>query len=314
MTSSAPPPPALPKLGRARDWLLGAALLMALIIAVDRSVGWGPLLAPWHSLSWLSLALLFILTALSWLLRAVRVYEYFQPQMAGRFATVVRLSLLHNSANNLLPMRAGEVVFPWLMRRWFGHGFLSAGASLIWIRLLDLHFLGLVAILILWLREPSWVWPLAALGWLALLPLLARIGSLLPAGRQGDGALLRALRFVATAAPSGDSRVARIYLWTTLSWTAKFLAFATLMQHFVPVAFWRVLAGVMGAELSSVLPFHGIAGAGSYELAGVAAMVPLGVAPEQALTGVVNLHLFMLGTTLLLGGLALLPLDRRSGR
>jgi uncharacterized membrane protein YbhN (UPF0104 family) len=38
----------------------------------------------------------------------------------------------------------------------------------------------------------------------------------------------------------------------------------------------------MGAELSSVLPFHGIAGSGSYELAMVAALVPLGVSAEAA--------------------------------
>ncbi len=62
----------------------------------------------------------------------------------------------------------------------------------------------------------------------------------------------------------------------------------------------------MGAELSSVLPFHGIAGSGSYELAAVAALVPLGVDPKLALAGAVNLHLFLLGTTLILGGLAFL--------
>jgi glycosyltransferase 2 family protein len=62
----------------------------------------------------------------------------------------------------------------------------------------------------------------------------------------------------------------------------------------------------MGTELSSVLPFHGIAGSGSYELAAVAALVPLGVDPKLALAGAVNLHLFLLGSTLLLGALAFL--------
>ena len=106
--------------------------------------------------------------------------------------------------------------------------------------------------------------------------------------------------------------MARVYLWTALTWTLKFAAFASVLKHFVPVAFWRVLAGVMGAELSSVLPFHGIAGSGSYELAAVAALVPLGVDARLALAGAVNLHLFLLGTTLLLGLLAfLLPVTVR---
>jgi uncharacterized membrane protein YbhN (UPF0104 family) len=84
------------------------------------------------------------------------------------------------------------------------------------------------------------------------------------------------------------------------------------LHHFLPVAWWLVLTGVMGAELSSVLPFHGIAGSGSYELAMVAALMPLGVSAEAALTGAVNLHLFLLGVTLLLGGLAFLVPVRRA--
>jgi uncharacterized membrane protein YbhN (UPF0104 family) len=116
----------------------------------------------------------------------------------------------------------------------------------------------------------------------------------------------KALRLLASAAPGSHVRVARVYLWTALTWVTKFLAFATLLRHFLPVDLWRALVGVMGAELSSVLPFHGIAGTGSYELAAVAALVPAGVDPKAALAGAVHLHLFVLGTTLLLGALAFL--------
>jgi uncharacterized membrane protein YbhN (UPF0104 family) len=91
-----------------------------------------------------------------------------------------------------------------------------------------------------------------------------------------------------------------------LTWLLKLAAFAAVLRHFLAVDFWKVLAGVIGAELSSVLPFHGIAGAGSYELATVAAMLPFGVSATDALTGAVNLHLFVLGTTLILGLFALL--------
>jgi uncharacterized membrane protein YbhN (UPF0104 family) len=297
------------RLGRPRDWLIGAVLLIGLVIAVDRTVGWGDLLAPWRTMSPALLGLLLALSALSWLLRAVRAYDFFQERVRGRFLTVVRLSLLHNVANNLLPMRSGELVFPWLMRRYFGHGFLSAGASLVWIRLLDLHFLVLIGLLILWLRAPSWWWPVAALAWLAAIVLLLWVRGRIPSGRTGLP--WRLLRFAADAAPSGAALVARLYLWTAASWASKLLAFAVVMHHFVPVALWRVLAGVVGAELSSVLPFHGVAGSGSYELAGVAVLVPLGVGLDQALAGAVNVHLFLLGVTLLMGAIALLlPIER----
>ena len=215
-----------------------------------------------------------------------------------------RLSIRHNVANNLLPMRAGEMVFPWLMGRYFGQGFGNALASLIWIRLLDMHFLGLIACLILYLRQPWIGWPLAGLLWLLLLPLMARVGRLAPTGSTRMPARLAST--LARAAPVSRRLIARLYLWTALSWTAKFIAFALLLQHFLPLDLWRLLIGVLGAELSSILPFHGIAGGGTYELAAVAALVPFGVSPEAALVGAVNLHLFLLGVTLLLGLLALL--------
>jgi uncharacterized membrane protein YbhN (UPF0104 family) len=280
-------------------------LLVGLVAAVQMTVGWGPLLAPWASFPPATIAWLFSLTALSYVLRAVRVYDYFSPRFAGRFMGVLRLSVLHNTANNLLPMRAGEMVFPWLMRRYFGHGFLDAAASLLWIRVLDLHFLGLIGIGILWLRSPHWGWWLMAGLWLAGLSLLWLIGR--GRGRlEGPGRIRKVLRLLAGAVPADPWLIARVYGWTAATWLLKFVAFAGVLAHFVPVAFWRVLAGVMGAELSTVLPFHGVAGSGSYELAVVAAMVPLGVDAREALAGAVNLHLFLLGSTLILGGLALL--------
>lgn len=296
----------LSRFARARDWLIGSVLLVGLLIAVDKSVGWATLLTPWRTLSPWLLLIAFVLTALSYGLRGLRVYDFFGDPMRGHFMLVLRLSVLHNTANNLLPMRAGEVVFPWLMRRYFGHGFLAAGASLLWIRLLDLHVLGLAGLLVLWLRDPAWFWSVAALAWIALLPVTALLIGYAAAKPGGSGRLWSILRFVADSGPARPQLIGRLYVWTALCWLLKLMAFAAVLQYFVPVAFWKVLAGVLGAELSSVLPFHGIAGAGSYELATVAAMLPFGVHATDALTGAVNLHLFLLGTTLILGLLALL--------
>lgn len=306
--ASAPPP----RLGRPRDWLIGLTLLVGLLIAVEHRVGWQALIAPWRTLSPWLLAGAFALTAASYALRGLRVYDYFGPLVAGRFPAVLRLSMLHNTANNLLPMRTGEVVFPWLMRRWFGHGFLAAGASLLWIRIMDLHCLVLAALVVVWLRLPGWWWPVLGLLWLALVPLGLAIRRGGWVARLPQGRLRRVLLFLLDAAPGETGLLYRLYLWTALSWGAKLLAFALVLGHFIDAALWQRLAGVLGAELSSVLPFHGIAGAGSYELTGMAAMVPLGVSVEAALAGAVNLHLFLLGATLLLGGLALLlPVGRR---
>lgn len=294
-------------LGRVRDWALGVGLLIALILAVHVSVGWGPLLSPWRALSPGLLAWLFLLSALSYGLRAYRVYDYFYPRFKGHFLVVLRLSVLHNTANNLLPMRAGELVFPWLMRCYFGRGMLESTAALLWIRLLDLHFLALVALLILNLQHPSWLWWGLAGLWLAGLPLIllsARIADSRWLG--GEQKWRSAARRALAAAPRDAWLLARVYLWTGVIWVLKLAAFTSVLKFFLPLDLGRLLAGVLGAELSSVLPFHGVAGSGSYELAAVAALVPFGVDPELALAGAVNLHLFLLGVTLILGGVALL--------
>jgi len=55
-----------------------------------------------------------------------------------------------------------------------------------------------------------------------------------------------------------------------------------------------------------VLPLHGIAGAGTYEAGIVAALLPFGVDTETAVSAAVNVHLFLLGVTLLGGALSLL--------
>ena len=311
MQASQTPPEPVPRLGRARDWLLGLLLLAALVFGVSSTIGWAEVLAPWRALGAGEILGLLALSALSYVLRAVRVYDYFSPRLRGRFPAVLRLSVLHNVANNLLPMRAGELVFPWLMGRYFGQGFGRSLGSLVWIRLLDLHFLGLIGIFTLYLREPWIIWVLAGLLWLSLLSLMGGVGRRLSDAASGRFAGL--LATAVQAAPDSQARVARIYLWTALSWSIKFLAFALVLQHFLPVDLWRLLIGVMGAELSSVLPFHGIAGSGSYELAAVAALVPLGVGPKAALAGALNLHLFLIGVTLLLGLLALLLPVHRGG-
>jgi uncharacterized membrane protein YbhN (UPF0104 family) len=303
--------------GRRRDWLLGALILGTLLAWVQVEIGWAALLAPWRDLPPLQLAGLAALSALSYLCRGARLYVYFPRLARGRLASVLRLSVLHNVANNLLPMRSGEAVFPLLMKRYFGHGYADSAFSLIWIRLLDLHAIGLLALAAAWLARPHPGWWLAALAWLLGLPLgYALRGPLARRVAAGSGRLGGLLRQVLAATPDAAGRLALVYLWTLATWGSKVVAFTAIVLHFVDAALWQAFLGVIGAELSSVLPFHGVAGTGSYELAMVAALVPTGIDAAAALAGAVNLHLFLLGVTLLLGLAALaLPSGReRSAR
>lgn len=295
------------RLGRPRDWLIGALVLGLLVAWVEYSLGWGKLLAPWATLSLPQLLGLVALSTLSYGFRAVRVYDYFLPLTRGRFLTTLRLSLLHNAANNLLPMRSGEAVFPLLLRRYFGQRLLHGTFALVVIRLLDLHFLGLVVIATLHVRAAQQPWLLAGALWLGALPLaLVLRGRVLAWAEEGVGRWREVVAAAMATLPARPLLIARLYLWTALSWTAKVVAFAAVLRHFAPLALWQALAGIIGAELSSILPVHGIAGTGTYEAAAVGVLVPLGVPMDQALAGAVNLHLFLLGVTALLGVLGFL--------
>jgi len=86
----------------------------------------------------------------------------------------------------------------------------------------------------------------------------------------------------------------------------KLLVFAWGLSAFVELAWQPALLGAVGGELSSVLPIHGVAGAGTYEAGIVAALLPFGIVMEQAMQAAVSLHLFLLGLCVLGGGLALL--------
>ncbi|WP_246237497.1 lysylphosphatidylglycerol synthase transmembrane domain-containing protein [Caldichromatium japonicum] len=292
-------------LGRWSNWLIGGLLFVVLVLIVEQAVGWRQLLAPWRELSAGLLLWLFVLTAASYGLRAVRVRDYFG--LRDRFTPVLRLTLLHNAANNLLPMRLGELVFPWLMRRYFGYGLVVAAASLLWLRVLDLHFLVLLGFLILELSHSSWIWWVGGGLWLGGLGVLIPISKLgESAVLVGSGRLRGPIRQFLQSTPRNPWSILRLYVWTALIWGLKFIAFTSLLRFFLPIETWRLLVGVMGAELSSVLPVHGIAGTGSYELAAVAALVPLGIEPRLALAAAVHLHLFLLGSTLVLGALGLL--------
>jgi len=79
------------------------------------------------------------------------------------------------------------------------------------------------------------------------------------------------------------------------------------------VSYRAALFGAIAGDLTSVLPIHGVAGAGTYEAGVMAGLLPYGVAPQPALAAAVNLHLFLLGTTLAGGAVSLFIGGARRG-
>ena len=294
---------------------LGVVLLVGLAVAVEAWIGWAALLASWGRMPLPELMVAVFLVLSSYALRAARVFDYFRPATAGGYLACLRLTLVHNMLNNLLPMRSGEVSFPLLMRRRFGVPLTTATAGLVWFRLLDLHSLAGVGLLMLgWhLIDPALALLAAAL-WMTLPWAFLRL--------QGHGARLLAARLPARwsarverfsqGLPSSLAAMVREWLWTLLNWAMKLGAYVWVLGVFVDAPAGALWLGTISGELTSVLPIHGVAGAGTYEAGVSAGMLAFGVDPLRVLQGAVNLHLFLLGLSILAGGVAMsLPSGKR---
>lgn len=290
-------------------WFVGFGLLALVLVGIQWAVGWSTLLAPWRAIPPTALAFAALLTLGSYAARALRLYDYFLPGTRGGFAACLKLTLLHNLLNNFLPMRTGEVSFPVLMARYFATPLATSLAALLWFRLMDLHALAAVALLAIggrWL-DVGWAGLLTAF-WLSLpwwlfqlrpTRALAKFGERLPTRWQERLAGAR------HGLPQTPTAFWRAWFWTQLNWLVKLAVFAWILRLFAAMPGTAAVMGAIGGDLTSILPVHGIAGAGTYEAGVVAALAPFGVAPTAALTAAVNLHLFMLGLSLVGGALAL---------
>jgi uncharacterized membrane protein YbhN (UPF0104 family) len=287
-------------------WVAGVAIFLALVVILQSTVGWRALLEPWRSLPPVSLTVALLLVLGSYAVRTVRVHQYFQPDTGGRFPRTFRLVLLHNLFNNLLPMRSGEASFPILMKRDFRVSFSRSVPGLVYLRLMDFHFLLVMGALVLFTREGQALWLTVLL--LAPLPFLAFLGQERLSDWLGerDSRMVRFLKKGLAGLPSSSALFWATWLWTGVNWTAKLLAFGWILQAFVPMPYPVALLGSITGEMSSVLPVHGLAGAGTYEAGIMAGLVPLGIRADAALAGAVNLHVFVLGASVLGAALGVL--------
>ena len=298
---------------RSRLWL-GLLLLVLALAGVQWMIGWPRLLAPWRTIPPATLTLATLLTLGSYVTRSVRLYDYFLPATRGGFAGCLKLTLLHNLFNNLLPMRTGEASFPVLMARYFATPLVRSLAALLWFRLMDLHALALVALIAVgghWLDDA--LVGLLVIAWLGLPWVVFQMrpaSALADFGRRLPPRWQDRLVGARDGLPQTPAAFWRAWFWTLLNWLVKLTVFAWVLRLFAPLPLAAAWMGAIGGDLTSVLPVHGVAGAGTYEAGVVAALAPFGVPAADGLAAAVNLHLFMLGLSLVGGALAL-PIRHR---
>ena len=294
-------------------WLIAGLMLAALAWWVHDSIGWITLLRPWLAFPPGELIVLVVLTALSYLTRAARLYDLYSPRLPAPFLLYLRINVLHTTVLNLLPMRTGEAAFPLMMKRYFSERYASSIANLLWLRVADFWILLWLGLLVFAVRGPVLLWVPVVLGLmlpLLLQPLRAKILSV-TAGRENRLADL--LRILVGGLPQRFNDYLRLLIWTVLTWSLKLAAFVSVAGYFVDAPMSTLVPGIIAAEISNALPIQGVAGFGNYEAAMVLGSSLSALPAEALLAAAVNLHLFILACTLVFGALALLiPVKRRS--
>lgn len=284
-------------------------VLLAFGWAIEHWWGFSRLLEPWAAVP-MALVLLVVLAQLgSYSLRALRIYLAEPAIPRGAWLACLRLILLNNALNLLLPARTGEASFPLLLKRWFGIDLARGTGTLLWLRLLDLNVLAALAAAVL--GPTLWAAPGAG-GWRVLALLIAGLPLLAPtlqahlrralAGHDHKGA--RLVTQMLNGVPVRATQVRLDLLLTWSAWSLKLAALAAVFALLAGLAPATALLGAIGGDLSTVLPIHTPGGFGTYE-AGVIALVSPITAPSAALlAAAVNLHLLVLGVALAAGALA----------
>ena len=270
-------------------WAVGAGLLALMLRAVDARALWTMAVqAP--PLLWLAGAGLWWG---SFVCRAARMRQEWRWLRPVSLWTALRLVLLHNAAVLLLPMRAGELGYPLLVRQVFGAGWRDAVRSLMWLRIQDAVVLGLLAVVL---------WPQVPVLWRALVAVLA-IGVWLLPRRFWRWLLTRRHPLMRHVRPwlhqrSGSGG----WWWSAANWLLKLLVVSVLLYQLAPESLMLdsagALRGALGGELAALVPVQGPAGLGTYEAA-VWALSGVSVAHVGVLAGVALLvHSFCLSVSL----------------
>lgn len=295
--------------------LAGVVIALIFIALVEKYYGWPALLKPWQQLSYSNIAISLTIVFFSYWLRALRVFDYFrghqQTNQKIKLMSTFRIMLLHNFFNNFIPMRAGEASFPILMQRYYAIPLSRSGPALAWFRLLDLHTLLLLGLIIfgkyflgttitMVLAIPFLLLPIfiQKFNQAALIFLSRRHNS--QNKNQENRSKFRSLVItILQNFPRDNNQFYRSWCWTLLNWLVKISVFSWVLIQFIDINYLVAWIGVIAGDLTSVLPVHGFAGAGTYEAGVIAAMLPFGVNATDGLLGAVNLHLFLLGATIL---------------
>jgi len=283
--------------------LITLLITVLFIFAVEYFIGWSEIISAWQKLSLETLLVATVLIFFSYGLRAIRIFSYFNMNSTQQFLLCVKTTLTHNFFNNLLPMRSGEISFPVLLHRYFNLGKIDSVVALLFFRILDLHVLAVIfAVSCLFLfPEYAWLLVITTIIWLALLflSLLFRSRALDWLARRNSKKFYKTLTSILESFPASYRALCTSYLWTLVNWITKLAVFSWIIIQFYSMDFSIAMISVLFGDMTSVLPIHGVAGAGTYEAGILLGASLFNINAQDILPAAINLHLFILGASFL---------------
>lgn len=298
---------------RNRIGLVAVAVVVAYGAFLQWAFGWPSLVGQFRDIGPGPLSIALILLVATYVVRGWRIRDYFPRETKGAFLRLLRLTLVHNLLNIMLPMRTGEASFPLLMRTEFGMPLARATAALLVMRLLDLHALLAAAGLglVIGPDRPAWGWPLWLLFLAAPLPAYMLKRPLFALARRLPGRLRHIVEELERGMPVNAAAFVRAWLATVVNWGTKVVVLAWVLTLMGVHPLSASFGGALGGELSSVLPVHAPGGVGTYPAGIVAGGLGFGAAPTAQFLGIlgkaaVNAHLLILLSAFVGTGLAVL--------
>lgn len=310
--------------------LLAAAITAALAALIAWAVPLRDVLRAFEPFDPVWLPALLASYALTFPCRAARFRALGVPLGIGDLTAV---AFVHQFMNRVLPLRAGELAFPVLVKRLCGRSMVE-GVTLVALgHLLDLALIALafLAGLLALPQTREAVGPLGTTLVAAALPLLIAGYLLLPSlgGRlarrlaerwraarpRWSARMERAAETLAAVRVVSRRAFASATLWTLLLWATTFAScWVTMAAMGMPVGPAAVVVGSTAAILASVIPIGGIGSFGTLEGGWAAGFVLVGVAPPEAVASALVLSGATFGLAAVGAGFAWLRLRAAARR
>lgn len=303
-------------LAKPLQWLFKAliwGLCLGLLFVLLRHTDWALTYAKLEALPIWLLMTCAAGWSLSFVFRAIRFQSEWKPEGHVPFLHALKTTYLHNAAVLLMPMRAGELGYPVLVRRLFNVTWQQCIRSLLWLRFQD----GVVLLVMACLLLPFV--PLALrLACLLLLLVVWVLVSLF--AKKWWLRTLRSRQFFIRhlRAFLHQRSDAWGWIWSACNWSCKLGVVAVMLQHLTGLDILQTLQGALTGELSALLPVSGPAGMGTYEVGVWTGLALPWSEMKSFMASVLFTHLFFLCVSLLgaavslvLNGLPLLHVTPR---